>query len=209
MELTFYDFAPSSAAYRVRIALNLKGVEARRVNVNLTEGEQSTPDYLAINPQGLIPALAVDGQVISQSLAIIDWLDSQFPQPRLIPAEPLARARVIGLALEVGADIHPLNNLRVQKYLRNELGVGKQGVSSWVAHWMTTGFAALERVAPDEGLFGGDHPNLADVFLVPQMANARRSAVPTQAFPKLERIDAAARALDAFARAAPDAVKAD
>jgi maleylacetoacetate isomerase len=206
MELTFYDFAPSSAAYRVRIALNLKGVAVHRVEINLTQGAQSEPDYLAINPQGLIPALAVDGQVISQSLAIIDWLDTQFPQPRLIPAEPLARARVLGLALEVGADIHPLNNLRVQKYLRGELGIDKAGVSNWIAHWMTTGFAALEKVAPDEGLFGGDQPNLADVFLVPQMTNARRFAVPTQAFPKLERIDAAARAIEAFARAAPDAL---
>ena len=205
MELTFYDFAFSSASYRVRIALNLKQVDVRRVSINLLEGEQSGADYLALNPQGLVPALVVDGQVISQSLAIIDWLDAQFPQPRLIPAEPMARARAMSQALQIAADVQPLNNTRVQKYLRYDLGIDKAGVTGWVSHWMTAGLAALEAQAPDEGLFGGDQPNLADVCLVPQMANARRSAVPTHAFPKLERIDAMARAIDAFARAAPDA----
>ncbi|MEP7221458.1 MAG: maleylacetoacetate isomerase [Novosphingobium sp.] len=199
MELTFYDFAPSSAAYRVRIALELKKVAFRRVSVDLGQGEQRGADYLAINPQGLVPALAVDGQVIGQSLAIIDWLDAQFPQRRLIPAEPLARARVIALALEVAADVHPLNNLRVQKYLRGQLGLGKPEVAAWIARWMTAGFTALEQAAPENGFFGGDQPDLVDVFVVPQMANARRDGVSTDAFPRLERIFAAAMEMEAFA----------
>ncbi len=209
MKLTYYDFAYSSASYRVRIALNLKQVDVQRVPVNLLQGEQSGADYLAVNPQGLVPALAVDGQVISQSLAIIDWLDAQFPEPRLIPAEPLARARALSMALQIAADIQPLNNTRVQKYLRFELGIDKAGVTGWVDHWMTVGFAALEALAPDEGLFGGDQPNLADVCLVPQLYNARRFSVPLDAYPTLTRIEAACLALPAFAKATPEAVKGD
>ena len=207
MELTFYDYWRSSAAYRVRIALNIKGVDFRAVEIDLTSGEHQGEAYLAVNPQGLVPALAVDGRVISQSLAIIDWLDSRFPEPRLIPADPLDRAQAMAQALVIATDIHPINNLRVQKYLRNELGADKAAVEAWIHHWIGSGFAALEALAPEEGLLGGEQPGVADIFLVPQVYNARRFGMALDAFPQVVRIDAALRQIDAFAQAAPEAVK--
>ena len=206
-EIVLHDYWQSSAAYRVRIALNLKDLDYRAVSVNLPEGEQSGGAYRAVNPQGLVPALEIDGLVLSQSLAIIDYLDARFGRPRLIPADPAARAQMLAQVMVVAADIHPINNLRVQKYLRGELGADKQAVTAWIHHWIASGFAALEAQAPEQGLFGGDAMNLADVFLVPQMFNARRFDLPLDAFPKLARIDAAACAIPAVAAAAPQAVK--
>lgn len=207
MELTFYDFWQSSAAYRVRIALNLKGVDFRAVEIDLAAGEHAGEAYLAINPQGLVPALAVNGRVLSQSLAIIDWLDTRFPVPRLIPEDPFERAQALSQALVVATDIHPINNLRVQKYLRAELGADKDGVQAWIHHWIATGFSALEAQAPEEGFFGGEAPGLADIFLVPQVYNARRFGLALDAFPEIVRIDAACRAIDAIEQASPEAVK--
>jgi len=203
--MILYDYFRSSAAYRVRIALNLKGVAYEQWDVMLLENQQRSPEHLARNPQGLVPALEVDGKVITQSLAIIEWLDSRYPEPRLIPADPDARAAAIARALVVAADIHPLNNLRVMRRLKS-MGVDEAGRNDWTRHWIAEGFAALEAMAGDAPFLGGDAPGIADLFLVPQMYNARRFETPLHAFPRLIAIDAAATALPAFAAAHPDAV---
>ena len=206
-EVVFYEYWRSSAAYRVRIALNLKGVAYRSVQLNLVEGEQRNPEFLARNPQGLVPALEIDGHFLTQSLAIIDYLDARHEEPPMVPADPAARSAVLARALVIAADIHPVNNLRVLNYLRSTLGADDAAVADWYRHWIQEGFAALEAGAPDQGLFGGDKPDLADVCLVPQMANARRFDTPLAGFPRLVRIDAELTALPTFAAAAPDAVK--
>jgi maleylacetoacetate isomerase len=208
-EVVLYDYWRSSAAYRVRIALNLKGVNYRRDGVDLLKGEQRSDEHLARNPQGLIPALAIDGQLLTQSLAIIDYLDAKFEDPPLISSDPARRAHTLAQALLIAADIHPLNNLRVLAYLREHFGADETAVAAWYQHWIAEGFAALDVMAPEVGLFGGERPNLADVCLVPQMANARRFEQPLEPYPRLVRIDAALRQLPAFAAAAPEAVKPD
>lgn len=206
--MLLHDYFRSSAAYRVRIALNLKGLAYERRDVMLLENQQYSPAHLALNPQGLVPALEVEGRVLTQSLAIIDWLDAHYPEPRLIPADPDARAAALAQALVVAADIHPLNNLRVMRWLKHELGAEDAKRDEWTRHWIAEGFAALEAlVGGGEGPFlGGASPNVADVFLVPQMFNARRFDTPLEAYPKLVRADAAAQTLEAFAAAHPDRV---
>lgn len=207
MKLTLYDYYRSSASYRVRIALNLKGLDYERVPVNLLDSEQKGEAYRARNPQGFVPMLEADGERLTQSLAIIDWLDAAFPEPRLIPGE---RAHVLALALTIAADIHPLNNLRVLKELA-KLGISQEARDAWYRHWVGEGFAALEALAaPRAGRFlFGDEVTLADVCLVPQMYNARRFEVDLAPYPTLARADAAAAALDAFAAAHPDRVAPD
>ncbi len=207
IEVVLYDYWRSSAAYRVRIALNLKGVAYRSVPIDLVKGEQSSAEHLARNPQGLVPALAIDGHLLTQSLAIIDYLDANYKDPPMVSSDPASRAQTLAQALLIAADIHPINNLRVLNYLRRELGQGDEAVNTWYRHWIAEGFAALEQMAPAEGLFGGGAPNLADVCLVPQMANARRFEQPLEAYPRLVAIDAALCALPAFAAAAPETVK--
>lgn len=206
-DVVLYDYWRSSAAYRVRIALNLKGIAYQSVPIDLVAAEQSGADYRALNPQGFVPALGIDGHLLTQSLAIVEYLDAVYPGPSLIPADPLARAGVMAKALVIVADIHPLNNLRVLGVLRGELGQDDAGVQRWYHRWILEGFAALEAQAPEAGLFGGDQPDLVDLCLVPQMANARRFDVPLADFPRLVRIDTALRDLPAFAAAAPEAVK--
>jgi len=206
-EPVLYDFWRSSAAYRVRIALELKKVAYQRLSVDLAAGEQRGADYTARNPQALIPALEIDGHFLTQSLAIIDYLDQTRPDPPLLPRPPAARAEVLARSLVIVADIHPLNNLRVLKMLRGELGQEDEGIQRWYHHWIEAGFAALEALAPETGLWGGATPDLCDICLVPQMFNARRFAVSLEAFPRLVRIDQQLCALPAFAAAAPDAVK--
>lgn len=207
MKLTLFDYYRSSASYRVRIALNLKGAAYDRVPINLLESEQKGEAYRARNPQGFVPMLDADGARIVQSLAIIDWLDANIPQPAFYPADAEARAHVLALALTVACDIHPLNNLRVLKHLAG-MGIDQAGRDDWYRHWVREGLAGLEALAaPRAGRFlFGDAVSPADICLVPQLYNARRLEVRLDAFPTLVRADAAATALDAFAAAHPDRV---
>ncbi len=209
MTIRLYDYWRSSAAYRVRIALNLKGLAYETVDTSLLDGAHQSANYKAKNPQGLVPMLE-DGDVrITQSLAIIDWLDATYPEPRLIPTEPAARAHEMAKALIIAADIHPVNNLRILKYLKNPLGHAQPEIDTWIRLWISEGFAALEAMAdPTKPYLSGDAPGLADVFLVPQMYNARRFETELRGFPNLVRIDAGCTALDAFHAAHPDAVGA-
>jgi maleylacetoacetate isomerase len=202
-----FDYFRSSASYRVRIVLNLKSVPYTAVPTDLVESAHKSDEYLSRNPQGFVPMLSTGDHDLTQSLAIIDYLDAHYPDPPMLPGDPAARAKTLAQALVIAADIHPLNNLRVLKYLRDVLALDQDGVDKWYRHWIIEGFAALEAMAPESGFFGGDRPNLADVFLVPQMANARRFNTPLEGSPKLLRIDAALRKIDAFAKAAPEAVQ--
>ena len=208
MTARLFDYHRSSAAYRVRIALNLKGISYSRVSVSLADGEQKGDAFRALNPQGFVPTLEIDGQRLTQSLAIIQYLDAAYPLPPLLPFEPAERAHVGAMALLIACDIHPLNNLRVLKYLSGPLGQPQGVRDDWYRHWVSEGFAALEAVAsPRAGAFlFGDAPTMADVLLVPQMYNARRFELPLAAYPALLRADAAACALEPFAAAHPDRV---
>ena len=208
MTIRLYDFWRSSACYRVRIALNLKGLAYEAVDTSLTEGAHRAPAYLAKNPQGFVPMIEVGDVRLTQSLAIVDWLDATQEGPRLIPTDPAARAQAMTMAYVVAADIHPLNNLRVLKYLEHGLGVDQAARDDWYRHWVSEGFIALEAMAdPSKPFLGGDAPNIADVCLVPQMFNASRFKTRLEAFPNLVRIDASCNALDAFKTAHPDAVR--
>jgi maleylacetoacetate isomerase len=205
----FYEYYRSSAAYRVRIALNLKGVDYESRPVNLLESEQRGEDYRELNPQGLVPMLEIDGHRLTQSLAIIVYLDQIFPDPALVPRDPADGAHVRAMALSIACDIHPLNNLRVLKYLKSELGRSQEDCDHWYAHWITEGLNALEVMAkPGAGRFlFGDEPTIADVCLVPQLYNARRFNVPLGDWPALLRAEENANALEAFAAAHPDRQK--
>jgi maleylacetoacetate isomerase len=207
--MKLYTYFRSSAAYRVRIALNLKGIAYEAVPVDLRPGAHRQPDYLAMNPQGLIPALEDGAAVIGQSLAIIEYLDETHPQPPLLPHSPLDRARVRSMALAVACDMHPLNNLRVLSYLRSPLGHDEASVDTWYRHWIALGFRGLEeqakRASGDGRHMFGAEVTLADVCLVPQMFNARRFKCNVDLFPTLRAISAHLEALPPFARAAPDA----
>ena len=201
-----HDYYRSSASYRVRIALNIKGVEYERRPVNLLESQQQSDEYRALNPQGFVPMLEIDGHRLVQSLAIINYLDLRFPTPPLIPTPAAERAHVVAMAMMVACDIHPLNNLRVLKDLKNELGHSQEEVDAWYAHWISEGLPALETfAAPAAGTFlFGDAPTAADVCLVPQLFNARRFNVPLDGYPTLVRADENANRLEAFAAAHPD-----
>ena len=207
MKLVLHDYFRSSASFRVRIALNLKGLAFERVEISLIAGEQKSDEYLAQNAQGFVPMLVADGETIIQSLAIIDWLDRAFPEPRLIPDEAMPRAVALAQAHVVASDIHPLNNLRVLKYLKRDLGLNEQTKDRWYRHWIAEGFDALEAMAGEGRYLGGDAPGIADCCLVPQMYNARRFEVPIDPYPRLIEIDAACMELEAFRNAHPDAVK--
>jgi maleylpyruvate isomerase len=207
--MILYGHALSSASYRVRIALNLKGLRVTPMLLDLRGGEQRLETFLQINSQGFVPALALDdGAVLTQSVAIIEYLDEMHPDPPLLPQAPLPRARVRALAQAITCDIHPLNNLRVLKYLEHDLQQDKTARDTWYRHWVQLGFDALERWLMRDAATGqfchGDSPTLADVCLVPQVANARRYAVDLGPYPCIVRIDAACRELPEFRAAAPD-----
>jgi len=206
-EIILYDYWRSSASYRVRIVLNLKGVAHKSVPTSLLDGDHKAPEYVARNPQGFVPMLSIDGHDLTQSLAIIDYLDAKHPEPKMVSPEPAKRAKTLAQALVIAADIHPINNLRVLKYLKEKFGQEQAAIDDWYRHWIVEGFTALEAMAPEDGLFGSDLPNLADVCLVPQMYNARRFDLPLDAFPKLVRIDAVLSGIEAFAKAAPETVQ--
>jgi maleylacetoacetate isomerase len=208
-DFVLFGYFRSSAAFRVRIALNLKGVRPEHQFVHLLKdgGQQHAPSYRAINPQEIIPTLIHDGHVIGQSLAAIEYLDEIHPSPPILPRDAPGRARVRQLAYVVACDVHPINNLRVSNYLRDRLGAGQDAQRDWHQHWITLGFTALETLLSSSSETGqfchGDQPSLADICLIPQMANARRVALDLSPFPTLLRIERAALALPAFDAALP------
>ena len=211
MGYRLYTYWRSSAAFRVRIALNLKGLRYESVPKHLLRdgGEQRKADYLALNPQGLVPALEHDGALVAQSLAICEYLEDVQPDPPLLPAGAVARAQVRAMALAVACDIHPLNNLRVLQYLRREFGQDDAGVNRWAQHWISAGFDAVEQWVGRHSAAGrhawGDAATLADVFLLPQVVNARRVSLDLAPWPRIAGVAAHLETLPAFAAARPDA----
>ncbi|MGZ9098487.1 MAG: maleylacetoacetate isomerase [Brevundimonas sp.] len=204
--MILHGYWRSGAAYRTRIALELKGLVYEQRGVDLRTGAQRSDAFVALNPQGMVPALEVNGVVLTQSPAILEWLEETHPRPPLLPAEPAARARVRAMAALIGCDIHPLNNLRVGKALRETFGADQAAVDAWAARWIVPGFTALEALVTHHGAGWcfGDAPTLADCYLIPQIYSARRFNVPLDAFPRLLVIDAAAAAHPAFVAAHPD-----
>lgn len=205
--MKLYNFFRSGTSHRLRIALNLKGIEYEYVPVDLRTEEHLGAAFKAVNPQGLVPALVKGDRTLTQSPAIIEWLEERYPEPPLLPADPDGRARVRALAAIVGCDIHPINNRRILEYLRTTLGCDEAAVQQWCATWITAGFDALEALlAADEQrgefCFGGA-PTVADVYLVPQVESARRFGVDLLSYPNIVAVDAACGRLDAFCRAAP------
>jgi len=205
--MKLYNYFRSSAAYRTRIALNLKGLKAENVFVHLIKNQQRDAGYLKINPLGLVPTLVDGEQTITQSLAIIEYLDETHPSPPLLPGSAADRARIRSIALAIACDIHPIDNLRVLRYLVNEMKVSEDDKNKWYEHWVRVGLSALETQLAGDSRTGkfchGDTPTLADICLVPQLANARRVNMNIDDFPTLARIEIACNALPAFADAAP------
>ena len=210
--MKLYSYFRSSAAYRVRIALEVKGLAYEYVAKHFRRngGEHRKPDYLAVNPQGLIPALEDDGAVVTQSLAIIEYLEEAYPKtPRLLPASPADRARVRAMAQAIACDVHPLNNLRVLEYLKSQMGQSEDATNLWYRHWIAEGFRALEQSigkhTGDGGHCFGEAVTVADACLVPQVYNARRFAVDLAPYPVLVRVSESLESLPAFAKARPEA----
>ncbi len=207
--MKLYGYWRSTAAYRVRIALHLKGIPFESVAVNLRQGEQRSPQFLALNPQGLVPTLVDGPAVISQSLSIVEYLEETHPAPPLLPAAPAARARARQIALAVAADLHPLANPRVLRYLEFVLEADAGAQEAWRHHWLATELDAVERLVDGDGPYAlGERVGLADLCLVPQLYSARRFAFPLDAFPCLRRVEAACAELPAFRAARPE-VQAD
>lgn len=204
--LVLHGYWRSSASYRLRIALALKGLAYEQVAHDLRTGAQRSPDYLAIAPHGLVPALEADGTVLIESPAILEWIEARWPEPPLLPGDPAEAAKVRAIAALIACDIHPINNLRVLNYLRRELGAGDDQVRAWIAHWIAYGFAPLEQlIAQGQGPFAwGAAPTLADCHLVPQVYNAERFGVDLAPYPRIRAAVDAARALPAFKEAHPD-----
>jgi len=205
--MILYDYFRSSASYRVRIALNLKGLAVERRHIHLRRGEQTGEAYRALNPQGLVPMLVVGDQRLTQSLAIIEYLDERHPAPPLLPADIEDRAWVRAAAQSIACDIHPLDNTRVMQYLEAKLGLDAAARDTWYAHWIAEGFRAIEAqlAARERGRFCfGDAPTLADVCLVPQVANASRVKLDMAPYPRIQAVNAACLALPAFDMARPD-----
>ena len=209
--MKLYAYFRSSAAYRTRIAFNLKGVQCETVEVDLrtAASDQLKPEYRAVNPQGLVPALVIEDTTVAQSLAIIEYLDEVYPEPALLPRSPVDRARVRAMALAVACDMHPLNNLRVLNYLRSQLGHDEDTINAWYRHWIAVGFSGLEqearRASGDGRYMFGSSVTIADVYIVPQMYNARRFKCDVEPYPTLRGICAHLESLPAFAKAVPEA----
>ena len=204
-----YGFYRSSAAYRVRIALNLKGLDYDMTSVHLRDGDQFDPDYVKLNPQAQVPTLVLDdGTPLVQSPAILEYLEVVHPEPALLPADALGRHRVRALAAVPGCDIHPIGNLRVLKHVQQQYGQDMAGAGAWAKHWVELGFTGLERMLADSAATGkfchGDSPTLADVYLMPQMYNALRFGADMSQFPTIQRINDANLELDAVQKAFPD-----
>lgn len=206
--MRLYGYFRSSAAFRVRIALNLKKLDYESVFIHLRRNDQQQPAYRTVNPQGLVPALEDGPERLIQSLAIIEYLDETYPAPPLLPERAADRARVRGLADIVACDIHPINNLRVLRYLIHQMGHGEDAIPGWYNHWIAEGFAAFEALLAADRRTGafchGDQPGLADIALVPQVVNAERYRLDMQPYPTIARIYEACMRLDAFAAAHPD-----
>jgi len=204
--MDIYSYFNSSTSYRVRIALVLKGVDYQLLPVNIRYNEQHTPDYRHKNPAGGVPLLVENDWQLGQSLAIIDWLDAHYPEPRLIPETADARAKVLEMALLIACDMHPVNNLRVLRYLVNQLGVDEATKNAWYAHWIAEGLGALEQLltrAHSGGFCMGEYVSLADCCLVPQVANAKRMGCDVIPYPRVLAVYEHCTALPAFVRAAP------
>jgi maleylpyruvate isomerase len=202
-----YTFFRSSAAYRARIALNLKGIGYESVSVHLSRdgGLNKRPEYRSINPQMRVPAIGLDGgEVLIQSLAIIEYLDETHPEPPFLPRDPIARAKVRAMAQVIACDIHPLNNTSPLRYLKDVIGVEQGKIDAWYHHWVTTGFDAIEAMLGPGPYAFGAQISLADIFLVPQVYNARRFKVPLDKYPKIAAVDAACMTLPAFDKARPE-----
>jgi len=208
MAMKLYGYFRSSAAFRVRIALNLKKLEYETAPIHLRRNDQTKPDYLAVNPQGLVPTLVDGGRTLFQSLAIVEYLDETYPEPPLLPKDTVDRARVRGLAEIVACDIHPINNLRVLRYLTHSLGHDGAAIASWYNHWIAAGFAALEKLLAEDSRTGtfchGDGPGLADLTLVPQVVNAERYRLDLTPYPTITPIFRNCMALEPFLAAHPD-----
>jgi maleylpyruvate isomerase len=202
-DLILYTYFRSSAAFRVRIALNLKGLKPTQHFVHLLKHDQRSDDYRALNPQGVIPTLLHNGRAIGQSLAIIEYLEEIVPQPALLPGNPLDRARVRQIAYAIACEIHPLGNLRVREYLTETMDRTERELRDWAQHWTGLGLAAVEQMVGDGRFCFGDTPTMADICLVPQLFNARRVELDLTPFPKLVRIEKAAYELAAFNDAQP------
>ena len=205
--MKLYNFFRSGSSHRLRIALRLKGLGCDYVPVDLRTEQHLSPEFMALNPQGMVPALEHQGAVLIQSPAIIEWLEERHPQPPLLPADPDDRARVRALAAIIGCDIHPINNRRVLEYLRKQLGCDEARVNAWCATWISSGFDALEALLAADSRRGhfcfGDTPTIADVYLVPQVESARRFKVDLARWPLIHGIDAVCAEVDAFRLAAP------
>jgi maleylpyruvate isomerase len=202
-----YSYFRSSAAYRVRIALNLKAISYETIPIHLIKdgGRHRSAEYRAINPHARVPSLALsDGKVLTQSLAIIEYLNETTPQPPLLPADPIARAHVREISQIIACDIHPLNNLGTLQYIKRSLGQEQPAIDTWYHHWVLTGFEAIEKMIEPGPYACGAQVSLADICLVPQVYNARRLKVPLEAFPKIVAVDAACLALPAFDKARPE-----
>lgn len=205
--MILYDYFRSSAAFRVRIALNLKGLAAERRFIHLRKGEQRLAGYLELNPQGFVPMLVVGDARLTQSLAIIEYLDETHPSPPLLPQGPQDRAWVRAVAFSIACDIHPINNLRVLKYLTKELQIDEPRRDEWYRHWIREGFGALEAQLSERGqgpYCAGGTPTLADICLVPQVANANRLKVDLAPYPRIRAVNEACLKVDAFAGAQPE-----
>lgn len=206
--MKLFGFFLSSAAYRVRIALNLKDIDYEQLSLKLREGEHKQADYLAVNPQGLVPALALSGAasdtVLFQSMAILEYLEEVYPEPPLLPKHPVTRANVRAVADNIACDIHPLNNLRVLIYLKDVLGHDDDEVNTWYHHWLKAGFDGVERSIGADPYCFGDTPTLADVCLLPQLYNARRFKFDLEPYPKMRAVEETCLKHDAFDKAYPD-----